>query len=79
MYRNKPTFVCYWRKLYLKVHWPRLLSDVGLLNVLEQTHICVVMEEIIFKLSLASTPKRCETTKFIGINPHLCVNGVNYI
>jgi len=66
-------------KLYLNCLWPLLLSDVGLLNVLEQPRICVLMEEIIFKLSLTSTPKRCETIKCIGTTPHLCVNRENYI
>ena len=37
------------------------LSDVGLVNVIEQSYICVLMEEIIFKLSLAFTSKRCGT------------------
>ena len=37
------------------------LSDVGLVNVIEQSYICVLLEEIIFKLSLAFTSKRCGT------------------
>ena len=36
------------------------------------------MEEIIFKLFLASTPKRC-TIECIGTTLQLCVNGGNYI
>jgi len=67
---------CY---LLINFLWSLLLLDFGLLNVLEQSHICVLMKEIIFKLSLACTIKRCEIIEIIGCigtTSHLCVNGI---